>query len=368
MSDALYNKCRVLAYELRVEDAIQNLKEAEKARARERGYQFNETFSFHASPHGLIEASKWAIGRSVQNLTPTEQNELLGAMLCSLLLGRAQDEVLAVTLGSNLRWPGLEDWFRRFKDMKYWPPQWEVYPVGKGETVAEFYEGNLDKPTDSLLATIHSFSLNARQLLLDGWLGYTNAKKSRLNRENYDNAIEELVSVGFAVRRDDLPLAERMCLLPISKVRELQRTHGVKGARSKEQIVNNLLSFISEATLTVQTKDALSAGGFYPDSHVKLNVGYRKLDRYWFEYARAKLLAETLLSMAVHYNRLRDFQKRERSNIFHYRMKVLMIKEIPKCPFCAEAAKRFDAMRQVTLNAMPPFHPGCTCGLGEEIE
>ena len=115
-SQVLYNKCRDLAYELRVEDAVRVLKQAEKARAQEKGYQLSETFSFHGSAESLIEPSKWAVAKSLQNLTAKDEQEMIGAVLCCRLVDGGLDEILAVTLGRSLRWPDLEEWFWRFKE------------------------------------------------------------------------------------------------------------------------------------------------------------------------------------------------------------------------------------------------------------
>jgi hypothetical protein len=363
-SEVLYRKCKDLAYEQRVEDAIRVRREADVARAQEKGYQFSESFAIHGTVEGVAEPAKWAIKKSLQNLMPKEEQEVFGALVCCVLGVGGYDEVLTVTLGSNLSWPSFEAWFWQFKEAKFWPSEWKVYPAGSNESAVEFYEKNLSRPTDPLLATIHGFSLKARQVLLDGWLGRTEAARSRLNREDYDKVIDELASAGFATRRDVLPLAERLCLLPIAKVRELQRTHGVKGGRSKEQIAKNLLDSVAAEKLVAEI--ALADNGFWSDTYVKLDVGYRQVDRYWFEYARAKLLAGTLGDMITHYNRLKQFQVNQRMDGgWPFRMRTYISEQSPKCPFCANAAKTFDKMQAATLDAMPPFHPGCTCGVDE---
>ena len=140
----------------------------------------------------------------------------------------------------------------------------------------------------------------------------------------------------------------------------------MKGARSKERIAKNLIDCIAEGTLTAETEQALAADAFWSRSYVKLDVGYRQLDRYWFEYARAKLLAESLSSMVAHYNRLHEFRAWERHDALQRKMKTYVIEKSPECPFCTEAAKTLDELGELMVDAMPPFHPGCTCSVREE--
>jgi hypothetical protein len=362
-SQELYYECRDLAYELRVEDAIRVLKEAEKARALERDYQLSETFSFHGSAQGVIELAKWAIGQSLQELTPKEEHEILGAIVCAQLgwrVCRAEDELLVVTLGSNLSWPTLNDWFWRFKEAKYWPSAWEVYPIGRNEPVAEFYEKNLRQLPDPMLVTMHGLSLNARRVLLDGWLGWTRAERTRLKSSDYDKAINELASAGFARRGKDLPIAVRLSLLPISNVREIQKKHGVKGARSKEQIVKNLLALVAEETLVAELSS---------DTYVKLDVGYRQLGRFWFEYSRAKLLTDAFDRMLNSYGRYRQFQDNQSDNSLRTKLRINSGSKCVEddCLFCATAVRKFERLQHITLNDLPPFHPGCTCWTMEEL-
>lgn len=343
-SQKLYHQCRDLVYELRVEDAIRVLEQAEKADAEEKGYELSEMFRFHGTAAGMIESAKWAITRSLQNMTPKEEEEMLGAVICGQLLrARQEDEILVVTLGSKLKWPALEEWFWRFKEANCWPATWEVYPVGTGEPVVQFFERNVTQPTDPMLYRMHSLSLAARRL----------SHFQRLHPEyahhyvwDYDKATEELLSEGLAVRCRDLPVADRLCMLPISKVREIQRAHGAKGARSKEQIVKNLLSLVEEQQLAAELP---------PDNSLKVNVDYRQLDRYWFEYARSKLLTRTFDSMMLSY---RDYHDYQGYGLPRRRMRALLGEQ---CSFCAEAAKRMNKLKDVMLDALPPFHPGCTC-------
>jgi DNA-directed RNA polymerase subunit RPC12/RpoP len=299
-------KCRALAHELRVVEAIQMREAVEKARAKEKGYQYTENAIDYDAALRLLDHSKWALSRALRNLTVQDSRAILGALISSRLVGNAVDELFVVTLGMNMSWPALDEWFWRFKQAGRWPSKWEAYPVGSGESPAEFYGVNLNRPTDPLLAKIHSGSLNARRMLLDGWLGWTRPERTRLTRPDFDLALEELIAAGFASRCDNMPLAERLNLLPISSVRAIQKAQSVKGARSKDEIISKLIAAVSPETL---------AACLRADSYVKLDVGYRQIGRYWFEYARAKLLADTLLNMGTVTDASRNFKRSQLTKI-----------------------------------------------------
>jgi hypothetical protein len=166
-----------------------------------------------------------------------------------------------------------------------------------------------------------------------------------------------------------LPLAEQLCLLQIAKVRELQRQYGVKGARSKEQIASNLLASVAEETLAAEVEKALAADGFWSDTYVKLNVGYRQCERYWFEYTRAKLLADTLDSMMNNHRAFVEFQESRSDKFLRYEWRFDSGPSCTDddCPFCREAAGKFTKLRNVKLEDLPPFHPGCDCWARHEM-
>ncbi len=369
-SEELYQKCKDLAYELRVEDAIRARRDADLARAREKGYKFSESFAIQATVQTVVEPAKWAIEKTLQNLTPKEKREIFGALICCLLGVGGHDEVLVVTLGSDLRWPALETWFWKFKKMKYWSPSWELYPADAGidlepserkNLAAEFYRKNLRQPTDGILTRVHKLMMPARRLLLDNrmlsnhvvWL----RPQFSYRYGDYDKPLSELESAGFAKRAVDLPVTKYLDVLTIDEVREVQKRYGVKGARSKASIVANILRSAPNETL---------ARDFRGCHFIEITWDCKSNDRYWFEYARAKLLTQTLVDMVNGFNRLKEFQRRPSDDILPYKRRTFRVSRESDCPFCESAAAQLDKMEVVTPDAIPPFHPGCTCSLNEK--
>lgn len=151
---------RDLVYELRVDEAVRVWKQAEEARAQEKGYQLSEMFRFQGSAENVLEQAKWAVKQSLRHLTAKEEIEVIGALVWQKLSGSSHsegcNEMRAIFIGSNLQWLAFEDWFRRFKESHRWPSMWRI--DGNDETgtseaeVIALYESELTKPTDALLA------------------------------------------------------------------------------------------------------------------------------------------------------------------------------------------------------------------------
>jgi hypothetical protein len=358
-SRELWAMCRELAYALRVEEAITVYQLARKAHDRERGIDPSATteqggiqlvWGFDGSASDLLEPANWAIHRSLQNLTPKEENEILGSLVFGGIRGssfqESWQEMLLVTVGSNLRWPAFEEWFRRFKEANKWPAMWEI-GIDHGEAGSEeikFYESQLTGPTHPMLARIHGLSLSARRVLLYGSERVT-CEMMEMARESFEQASSELIAAGFARPGKELSLVVRLMMLPISKVREIQKKYGVKGARSKEEIAKNLVTAVPEESLAQELPSA---------DFLKVSLDYQYLERFQFERFRAAILAHTLEGMMATYgwvsasNRYSDSPKFEASLT-------------DNCPFCRDAAKRLKNSRRVTHEMLPPFHPGCRC-------
>src|ERR1051325_9692399 len=79
---------------------------------------------------GLLERAICAVKQSLRNLTAKEETEITEALVRQELSGSTHrdgcEEMRAVVVGSNLKWPAFEDWFRRFKEADTWPSMWEI--------------------------------------------------------------------------------------------------------------------------------------------------------------------------------------------------------------------------------------------------
>jgi len=368
-SEELGYRCRDLAYELRVEDAICVLQEAEKARAREKGYQLSDAFIFHGTAQSVIERARWAIAQSLQNLTPKEEREILGALVWQELSGSSHrkgcEEMRAVVVGGNLQWPVFEEWFRRCKESHTWPSMWEI--VGNDEEGTsqsdeiDFYESELAKPTDPLLAQMHEQSLSARRLLFGRRIDLTPDALHDGGIE-LETAISELVTAGFARRCAPASLEKRLECLSLKWLQALQKKYGVTVPRAKkgeapkdyferrQRILQPLMAAIGAEKLSEELPPEAVFELIQPD-----------VPRADFERFRAELLAHTLCGMMATY---RDYKSlAELNRDFSNRSERLKMKALltDDCPFCLEASKRLERVATVTLEMLPPFHPGCRC-------
>ena len=103
---------------------------------------------------------------------------------------------------------------------------------------------------------------------------------------------------------------------------------------------------------------------------MKLNVEYRQVDRYWFEYARAKLLAKTFDGLMNRYRICRAFYEKQQDKFVRTKLKINSGGNCmdDDCPFCREAVRGLIKHPHIKLDELPPFHPGCGCWVSDELE
>jgi hypothetical protein len=358
-SQKLYSQCKDLIYELRIEDAIRILKQAEEAQARERGYQLHEGFRFHDSAPNVLEQARWAVEQSLRHLTAKEEREVIGAMVCQKMIG--YKEVHAAVVGTNLQWPAFEECFRRFKESHTWPSMWEI--EGNDETgtsqseVIDFYESELAKPTDPLLAKAHELSQSGRRLLFRDRIQLT-PDTLREGGIELETAISELLSAGFARRCAPAPLDKRLESLSLKRLQALQKKCGVAGPRKKGEAGKNYFERIVQPLIAAMGAERLVEE--LPPEEV-FELVKPDVPRADFEEFRAKLLAATLSGMMEScrwFNQIADLIRDDGNFSERIKMKVILTDD---CPFCLEASKRLESAATVTLEMLPPFHPGCRC-------
>jgi len=365
----LYSQSRNLAYELRVDEAISVWKQAEETRARERGYQLSEAFRFNDSAQNVLEQARWTVKQSLRQMTEKEETEIIGALVWQALSGSSYSasskEVYALVIGSNLNWPAFEEWFRRFKELHTWPSMWEI--DGNGETstsqaeMVDFFENELAKPTDPDLARAHALSLSSRRLLF-GRLARLTPDTLREGGMQLETTISELLLAGFARRRDPASTEKRLESLSLKWLQDLQKKCGLvvprakKGeapkdyAEKRQRIVQLLVSAISVEKLV---------GELPPEEVFELTTP--DVPRAGFEEFRADILTSTLSGMMTSYrwfSQIADVMRNDDGYSKRVKVKAILTDD---CPFCIEASKRLENATSVTLEMLPPFHPGCHC-------
>jgi hypothetical protein len=361
----LYDQSRDLAYELRVDDAIRVWQQAEEARARERGYQLHEGFRFQDSAQAVLEQARWAVKQSLRHLTSNEEREVIGALVWQALSGSSSSEgckeMRALVVGSNLQWLSFEEWFRRFKDSNTWPSMWEIEGTDEtGSSQAELidlYESELAKPTDLLLAQAHKLSLPSRRLLYGRRIGFT-PDTLREGGIGLETTISELLSAGFACRRAPGSLERRLESLSLKWLQALQKKYGVAGPRKKGEARKDYFDRIAQPLIAAMGAERLIEE-LPPEEAFELLKP--DVPRAGFEEFRADVLAGTLSRMMASYrwfNQIADMEGD--SGNFSKRVKMEAILT-DNCPFCLEASKRLKSATNITLDMLPPFHPGCRC-------
>jgi hypothetical protein len=316
--------------------------------AKEKGYNYDARPFTGDTPEEMLETANYAL-QILRNFTKVEEQELLAAIILGWYFHASQDELLLVTVGSNIDWPDLHKWLFTFREQKFWPRSWEFFPLDGKDCAHEFYSRNLETPTEPLLSRIHQQPNIARRVLIEGWLGWATPRRVSLDEARFDQAVNSLVDGNFGIRGRDLPISARLGNMSIERLRQIQKAHRVKGARSKAQIAENLISAIPSEVLVSELDQ---------DRFVRLDVSYRQLERYWFEYARAKLLHQTIRSLLCSY---RDHLSDEDFRRTGLPMGKFRVEVMEDCLCCIEIAKKIGTKNHLDLQERPPFHPGCSC-------
>ena len=82
-----------------------------------------------------------------------------------------------------------------------------------------------------------------------------------------------------------------------------------------------------------------------------------------FEGFRADVLVHTLSGMMATYRDYKgvaELNRNSSNRSERLKMKALLTLN-EDCPFCVEATQRLENTASVTLEMLPPFHPGCRC-------
>lgn len=358
-SEELRSRCRDLVYELRLEEAICAIKEAEKARAFEKGYQLSEAFSFLGTAESMLECNKWAIAQSLQNLTLNEEREVLGALIWLELSGNSyregSDEMRAVVIGSRLRFPYFDRWLRRFRASLGRSEMIETQENEEEESESdefEFYENELAKPTDPLLARMHELSLPARRLLFGRRIEITQ-DELRDGGIKLEAAISELVTAGFARSFPSSSHEKRLERLSLAWLKSIQQKYGVKIPRAKKgdapadcegrrrRIVQHLITAIG----VDQIAQELPAPPVY-------EVTRPESPRYFFEEYRAGFLTSFLSTVSHHRRSLL-----QSADAGFSRVRVFSGDSPEVCAVCLEANGK-----EFTIGKPPDLpHPDCFC-------
>ena len=271
------------------------------------------------------------------------------------------NEMRAAVVGGSLHWPAFDEWFRRFKESHAWPSMWKI--DGNDETgtsqaaVIAAYESELAAPTVAVLAQAHTMALPARRLLYGGRIALTPGTLREGGIE-LEAALAELLSRGFARQRAPASLEERLESLSLKWLQALQKKYGLAKPRKKGEAGEDYRKRIAQPLIEKMGTERL-VEELPPEEVFELVTP--DMPRVAFELFRADLLTSTLSGMVGSYPWFNNF-----ADVFGDSGKIscdTKLKAIltDDCPFCLEAAKRLHSAQTVTLEMLPPFHPGCRC-------
>lgn len=281
---------------------------------------------------------EWGIG-CLEGLSERDRTELLS--LFSNNASVTREMMYLTTLGMCFEWPDFNDWFARFKHSKRWPAMWDT---GTGDhSVLRSFEQDLTLPPNGWKQKFHSLSTGARMLMTkQQWNG--RLEIGDLPLKTFTTFVEELVTSGFAVSGELLSVPERLELMRIEEVRQLQKEIGVAPARSKADLVAHILAHPNQTEVEHQIGSARFA-----KARDRVSSSLEDFDGF-----RSFILEHTINARMASF---RDYDSAKRCG---GSMKVTVDIQ-DSCSACKLAAAALRKLSVVSLDRLPPFHPGCRC-------
>jgi hypothetical protein len=170
-------------------------------------------------------------------------------------------------------------------------------------------------------------------------------------------ALSELESAGFARRLAPASLEKRLESLSLKWLQTLQKKYGVPGPRKKGESGKDYFERIVQPLIEAGAESLVEE--LPPEEVFELIAP--DVPRINFEQFRTEILAHTLSGMMESHRWFDDTAHlMEANGSFLERVKVKAILT-DDCPHCLEASKRLENASEITLDMLPPFHPGCGC-------
>lgn len=242
--------------------------------------------------------------------------------------------LLAITLNDDLSWPLFDEWRTWFGARDQYPASWP------GELVdPEPMATTEDQAFRSLCAGLPEEHVVA--LTLDRSLVEVDLLCERLvvTYEDGLRVIEDLVRAGLATHPG--PMRARLhASLTVADLRRLAARYGIKATGTKDRVLDALLAGVPEGALeSVSTPDYVELRGAPASAWMAYRIAFVNLWRM------------TVWQIAY---REREFrQLRDAGAGLTY--------TTGECGICSPLRERRVAPSDLTIEAMPPFHPGCTC-------
>jgi SPP1 gp7 family putative phage head morphogenesis protein len=194
-----------------------------------------------------------------------------------------------------------------------------------------------------LLARLSTSSIEAQHLLWQ-FGGSSIASSDEVARKGTPTAVKELSELGLLVPLTDPD--EILAFLPLYRLREIQKRHGLRGGRSRADVATLLSGKLDQQAIREEVKDVALVRIGSPQ--------LRDLMPSQTEWAKLMVLAHTLSFEILRETHWESYRSGEVK-----RVEVIGTGDRTDCQECEK--QNGKKIRLTAITDLPPFHPGCRC-------
>ena len=262
-------------------------------------------------------------------------------------------EFLARLFPYKLAWKDFEEWHRYFDEINYFPYMWSGL---------EGQQPEIGQETINYLSDFAGLSLPARKILIH--TNYYKATKQKTKKlydfkrqsdippQEFQKAFAELK--GDFVK-DKVSIKDRLRLLRVKDLKPILEKFDLKKSGRKNELITRLYEEVSdkelENFLTSEAKEDMVVSKKWLPKEDKEAIK--------FHDKKIGLLAHTTRSLRATQRQLNSALEMDR--------RTLEINSVDNCPVCYEKEGKVKVSNE-NLEKLPPFHPGCRCGISVSFD
>lgn len=272
-------------------------------------------------------------------VTNDEWNSIRSALLKDFDEGNRVPLHLDAALIGNPTGKWLEPWRKTFQELDSWPEIWQGY-CDDDEEMQE--EPPIPLSYREAYSIYCKLPREVAQMFSQSWFGRPISPSIRSALEAHG-----LVELGQSTDIEGF-----LKQMPIDKVREISNELNTGKGRTKEIIIGKILSGAAPDEITSIIPEIKN--GWVNVVHSPFD----KLPQDWLRYQwlKARFLKDFVLRKFYSYKDIRDSKPQK-------------IEIHPDCSnYCKEKGKTFRWSRNLNLNDVPPWYPGCMCQLTYQID
>ena len=268
-------------------------------------------------------------------------------------LENIDSEFLARLFPYKLAWKDFEEWHKYFDEINYFPYMWSGL---EGE------QPEIGQETINYLSDFADLSLPARKILIH--TNYYKATKQKTKKlydfKRQSNIPPQEFQKAFAELKGDFlkdgaSIKDKIRLLRVKDIKPILEKFDLKKSGRKNELITRLYEEVSdkelEKFLTSEAKEDLVVSKKWLPKEDKEAIK--------FHNKKIKLLAHTTRSLRATQRQLDNAIKMDR--------KTLEVNTVDNCPVCYEKEGTVKVSNE-NLDKLPPFHPGCRCGVSVSFE